>query len=310
MSLQIQNLCDLQRIKHEKDIINELGRLPRTLKESYDSIFHRIQSAAKTSQQVAYNAMKWVLCSERTLSIEEFIAAIAVDPDGQIISLKISQVLDMCCNLLVLDEESGTFRFAHLSVREYLEDCEDFTSTKVNASVVERCLKPYTSKWRSNEDHLLKKYASKFLLGHFRNLEVDELTDKSKEVIRRFLICGNHIAPSFENWIWDLDTKGQFAFSRSSFWYPLEAIVSPPATPSFLVCSLGWLWLWNDVENLKDHSWNLRNCHQSSCLYIAAEQGHEAVVKLLLSCEDVDVNLANGNGETALIIAAKMDMRQ
>ncbi|KAF4629419.1 hypothetical protein G7Y89_g8726 [Cudoniella acicularis] len=42
VSLQVQQLCDPRRIKHEGDIKLELGHLPKTLRESYDLIYHGI----------------------------------------------------------------------------------------------------------------------------------------------------------------------------------------------------------------------------------------------------------------------------
>ncbi len=122
VSLQIQNLCDFQRIKHETDIEEELGRLPKTLKESYDVIFKRILASSKTSRRMAEDAMKWLMCAQRPLDADEFLDAISLDLDGNRTSLSPAQLFDMCCNLVVLDRDSNIFRFAHLSVREYLED--------------------------------------------------------------------------------------------------------------------------------------------------------------------------------------------
>jgi ankyrin repeat protein len=50
---------------------------------------------------------------------------------------------------------------------------------------------------------------------------------------------------------------------------------------------------------------NLPNNHGSTALLIAAEFGHDEVVKMLLERSEVNVNLQDGDGDTALICAAE-----
>jgi hypothetical protein len=76
-------------MKHEKDVDAELGRLPKTLWESYDIIYQQIKNAAPASRQVSENAMKWLLCAQRALKPPEFIAALSIDSEGQYTPLEI-----------------------------------------------------------------------------------------------------------------------------------------------------------------------------------------------------------------------------
>src|SRR5947209_19882078 len=130
-------------MKHEDDVNIELGRLPKTLRESYGVIYQQIQDAALTSRQIAERVMKWLLCSQRPLKSREFIAAVSVDSEGRYTSLSITNLLHMCCNMVVLDEELDVFRFAHLSVREYLEGREDYTKIEIHILALERCIDTY-----------------------------------------------------------------------------------------------------------------------------------------------------------------------
>ena len=50
------------------------------------------------------------------------------------------QILDFCCNLVVLDTQLDTFRFAHLSVREFMEKQEDYADSCCNVLAAETCL--------------------------------------------------------------------------------------------------------------------------------------------------------------------------
>ena len=50
------------------------------------------------------------------------------------------QILDICCNLVVFDTTLDTFRFVHLSVREFLEKRQEYNSTITNSLAAEACL--------------------------------------------------------------------------------------------------------------------------------------------------------------------------
>ncbi|KAF8846948.1 hypothetical protein BDZ45DRAFT_565841, partial [Acephala macrosclerotiorum] len=145
VSLQIDNLCDTERMKHEEDISAELGRLPRTLKDSYAIIHERIRNSGARSKDIANRTICWLLCARKTLKSLHFITAISVDSNGQRLEITTKQLLGICSNLVVLDDTLNIFRFAHLSVREYFEMQDEYHSTKTNGIVLERCFHVFTS---------------------------------------------------------------------------------------------------------------------------------------------------------------------
>lgn len=55
--------------------------------------------------------------------------------------LALQEVLDICCNLVVLDETLLVLRFAHLSVREFLETLPEYNSAKSHSAISLCCLK-------------------------------------------------------------------------------------------------------------------------------------------------------------------------
>ena len=54
--------------------------------------------------------------------------------------MKPSEILSICNNLVIYDEETGRFRFAHLSVQEYLEHLEDFSPGHSTALLAQQCI--------------------------------------------------------------------------------------------------------------------------------------------------------------------------
>lgn len=169
--MQIQNICDIRRFKLAEDVEREVGKLPKTLKESYDSIYESINGLPETAKLVAKRAISWLLCAQEPLESLELIAAITVDGPKQ--SIWNGDVLSTCCNLVVYDGVSQHFRFAHLSVREYLESRSEYSPAEIHLEACRACL----STW--NIPELDRRglpsgwvdYASEYLLHHLRELE-------------------------------------------------------------------------------------------------------------------------------------------
>ena len=234
-------------MKHEGDILAELGKLPKTLNESYRVIHERIKNSGPTSQQIADRAMKWMLCSMRRLHSSELIAAVSVNSDGKCVFLDERGLLDICCNLIVLDEELDTFRFAHLSVQEYLELSEDFSKFEANALALRRCVDVYIpeqdqSELTVSQNNILRSYAAICWPFHCQHLGSDP-EDEVKNHVKKFLIQNSDLSPSFKRW--HSDTKVTYDFWNISYEiYELsrEFYSSPPSL-LFLACVLGLTWV-------------------------------------------------------------------
>lgn len=128
-----------------------------------------------------------MLCAQRPLKSEEFIAAVSVHTDGHCSTLSHEILLDMCCNLVDFDTEHDVFRFAHLSVQEYVEDRGDFDELEVNTLAAERCLDNY---FEENLSSLTIRYNNIFILYatlywpvHYRIVE-KQCTESLKKKIQ------------------------------------------------------------------------------------------------------------------------------
>lgn len=170
--MQIQNICDIRRFKLAEDVEREIGKLPKSLKGSYDSIYESINGLPETAKLVAKRTISWLLCAQRPLESLELIAAITIDGPKQPISNE--DILSACCNLVVYDGVSQHFRFAHLSVREYLESRPEYSPAEIHLEACYACL----STWNSPKVDRKKlpngwvSYAADYLLLHLRKLEI------------------------------------------------------------------------------------------------------------------------------------------
>ncbi|RDW62024.1 hypothetical protein BP6252_11457 [Coleophoma cylindrospora] len=271
VSLQIQNLCDFQRIKHERDLEQELGRLPKTLRASYDIIFKRILNSGKLSQRVATDAIRWLICAQRPLTVSEFLDALSQSSEGNRIVLSRDHLLDMCCNLVVLDMEFDIFRFAHLSVREYLEGRAEYSHVEAYLLAAERCLLEFVNNKETIESFRLNDSICfppnpLFVACSFGLVSMLEILSTIE----------------FVNWNqlnWNSCTGLQVGI--------LHGHIS-------VVRSL----LQRNVDT------NIKNGDQVTALSMAATTGNEDALELLLE-SDVDINSRDFSGKSALHFASE-----
>jgi len=109
------------------EVRDSLKALPETLAAAYGEIYNRICNQGHLASQLALNAFRWVQCSYEPLRSETLLDAVTVEVDGSGKfsrngeGIRSTDLLKVCQNLLILDERLNVFRFAHLSVQEYLE---------------------------------------------------------------------------------------------------------------------------------------------------------------------------------------------
>ncbi|KAL1599674.1 hypothetical protein SLS60_007477 [Paraconiothyrium brasiliense] len=294
VSLQIQNLCDPRRIKYEGDIVTELGRLPQSLEESYDITYETITSSGEASRTVAERTLKWLLCAQRPLKLRELHAAVSVDLDGKYTLPTTDDLLDSCCSLVVIDSELQVFRFAHSSVRDYLEKNERYNACETHALALIRCLDlltissqmkaPTQSKTTWNDN--FRQYAIAYWPMHYRAVEhKQEKGSGFEETLRKarqFMFEDHNVGENFVQWI-----SAAKALSQTLHWddplrETLTAIFSSPPTSLFLACSFGLNSIMEELEVCEGIDWNQRNVMGSTGLHLAAANGHEKVVEMLL----------------------------
>jgi len=110
-----------------EDVRDSLKVLPETLTDAYGEIYNCILKQKGSAPRLALNAFRWVQCSYEPLRSETLLDAVTVEVGAsgkfsrKCASIRSTDLLKACQNLLILDERLNVFRFAHLSVEEYLE---------------------------------------------------------------------------------------------------------------------------------------------------------------------------------------------
>ena len=204
VSLQLQNLCDSRRIKVEEDLLEELGRLPKTLLDLYDRIYEEVLRSAKHSRSIGIRVLKWLRVAQRTLTIPEILGAVSTTDDGTTTQVTTRDILNMTCNLVVEDTAVGCLRYAHLSVQEYLDSRPEFSDDETHRVVAERCLEAYTVYYPKDP---LSQYAMFYWPTHHASMGPRARGVSLYTSLLHFLYQGSNSSPYFHYWRNDIDNK-------------------------------------------------------------------------------------------------------
>lgn len=136
--MQLEALCLL---KLDDEIRARLGKLPKKLTSLYHNIYNGIfNNAHDIGRPLIRNIFIWLLCAREKFTTSEFLVAISTGLEKPASHLKNEDVLRLACNFVDYDEGLDVFRFAHLSVREFLEELPEYSTTSSNALAAEICL--------------------------------------------------------------------------------------------------------------------------------------------------------------------------
>ncbi|EUC43671.1 hypothetical protein COCMIDRAFT_38402 [Bipolaris oryzae ATCC 44560] len=138
-SMQLQYLC---LFTEDGDIRDAMGRLPPDLREQYNQVYNKLSTIPGDYRQTIFkNALCWLLSARTTLPTDRFLAAVTTIPhEDKKIPISLETILEYCNNFIVHDSQLDTFRFAHLSVREFLEESPQFSKPSCNNMITEACL--------------------------------------------------------------------------------------------------------------------------------------------------------------------------
>lgn len=168
-SLQLQSLTEL---KTDADILLRLGKVPPNLEQLYLEIYQIIiTNHGPVSQAIARHSFDLLLGAKDDFTIEMFLAFVTPDKSNPI---SVPELLDICCNLIVLDETLKIIRFAHTSVLEFFESLPEFVPAKMHSGISFACLE-LVGRWDASGRDVwswnfnpMGRYVNKYLRYHLR----------------------------------------------------------------------------------------------------------------------------------------------
>ena len=177
--------------------------------------------------------MRWLLCTTDATSTTT-IEVCSPPSSTESRRLSIAEILDTCCNLVVFDDGMDTFRFAHLSFREYLETLPGFTSSEANKMVVERLFGSL-----SFTSPALQNRHFRFWYVYYQRLENDHRRTVFQRCVKSWMFDGGEASSSFQAWIPTVRSK----MFDSHDWDPSYSYIgreTNKSSPLDLACSFGF----------------------------------------------------------------------
>lgn len=283
VKLSIQHL---QLAKQESTVRRQLGKLPIGLAKLYEWIYQSILEYLPEDKVATETIFGWMLCAQESATLELMVAAVRMGSLKGRRDLIESQILDLCCNLVVFDKILSEFRFAHLSVKEYLESRAEFTEEVVNTAAVSRCIDLLqTPKERHTSDDLaLQHYASSYWPIHYLCSGQSQHVGSGRERFEKFLLGNFDSRHKSQDSTWVKDNVRDLT---SSFTQPppcyeiLAGAITDPPNLLFIACMIKSAWILQLVDQKLEVKWDQKNHSGDTPLHYAA--GNQYLTSVLQS---------------------------
>ncbi|KAF9884807.1 hypothetical protein FE257_001223 [Aspergillus nanangensis] len=140
-ALQVHQIV---KCKTETSVLARLKNLPSDLKNAYDEAWEQVESLEEPDKTLTNRAMLWVMAADTPLTTSQLLYAVRLNTTGEmpLLADEIDEqgLLSLCNNLLTIDSQLNVWRFAHLSVREYLETRMQWASPRTHFHAASGCL--------------------------------------------------------------------------------------------------------------------------------------------------------------------------
>ncbi|RYP18976.1 hypothetical protein DL767_009724 [Monosporascus sp. MG133] len=302
--------CNFRQQYEQKigDLLStRLGELPNgsgAYDQAYEKAMNRIEGQPTASQRLAKQVLLWITCAERPLTKVELQHALCVEAgDSELKEDYLPEIEDMisvCAGLVTVDEESKIIRLVHYTTQEYFQRRQQHWFPGAETYITEICvtyisfdvfgsgfcqtddefgerlrLYPFYGYAARNWGYHARK-ASTFYQGIIGFLERKPQVEASSQALLAVEKYSRYLRYSQEF------PKQMTGLHLAAYFGVKEAVKA-------------LLHKKIDIDS--------RNIKGQTPLWWAAENGHEAVVKLLLDTGKVDADVKDDYGQTPLWLA-------
>ena len=216
-------------------------------------------------------------------------ALLTVVSNAQNSAMRFSDLMPLCANLIVLDKNRNVVRFAHQSVKEFLERHDAFTGPVAHNSLASTCIEACSRgpifegslKLPSDDFYV---YAAMYWPVHLAMAEVKAANSDIVNQVTSFIFDEDFdTSLSFDSW---LGTRGELVSilaNDHALKIALDAIPDGNAGFLFLISVFGLTALLRVVlEHVVDLDVDQMNTHGHTPAYLAATLGHSATLSMLV----------------------------
>ncbi|KKP07655.1 hypothetical protein THAR02_00191 [Trichoderma harzianum] len=301
--LDLDSLLDA---KLPRDIRTRLKNLPKGSKaysHAYEGIMKRIEHQGPESVKFAKTVVSWITCAKRPLTIPELQHALAVEIGGSKFDQRdlpqVQDLISVCAGLVTVEEGSGIIRLFHYTAQEYFEQTQKQWFPDAGDDITRACVTylsfddfeagscPTDAEFEERlRSYQLYDYAARKWGHHARE------TTSLDPLVLDFLQCQSKVEASSQA-LFAVKESGKPHYSQNvpkqmiglhlAAYFGIEKAVRIP---------------------LALHGWDPEDGYNRTPLSWAAENGHEVVVRLLLS-KGADPKATDHSGLTPLSWATK-----
>jgi len=328
VALNIDAILGETSVARRKDMLRKVATTGVDLDSVYDQTLRRIREQKGDRSRLGMEVLMWVSHAERPLRINELCHALAVEMEATDIDLEnvrpLDTVLGSCFGLAVVDKETSTIRLIHYTLQEYLLRPGVFPDA--HRTLGQTCLTylSYDQVKRLPADNISNlrdmpfleysslhwgRHAKIELSDHAKFLALDLLSRYDSHIASTILldkILGYHSSQPTHHLFTGLHCASYFGIDEM-----VAALIEGQgsdinqgewmgATPLILAAQEGnqgavsLLLAQDDIDPGKPDN------SDGTPLLWASRNGHEGVVRLLLARDDVNPNKPDNDGETPL----------
>jgi ankyrin repeat protein len=300
--LYVDALLDKRTKSRVRSTLDALSIGSQTLEKAYEDAIKRLESQLPEDTALAKRVISWIVYAERSFHMTELRCALAVefgatsfDPDNV---LDTEDIVSVCAGLVTVEKKSNIIRLVHYTAQEYFDRIRCDWIPHGHLDITRTCLTYLsfeTFRDGSCSDRLeygdrmnaypFLQYAARHWGRHARSVQ-DAVFD---------LVCATLLDQG------RLSSTSQVLYSRIWFYstFPRVNILHMLAYFGLHILAERLLAQCGD----KSEYWvTQRNEKLETCLYIAADQGHDAMVELLLD-KGAEVNEEVGKFGSVLQVA-------
>lgn len=297
------HISSLLGLDNPKAVDLALVALPTEIFATYDGTMKRIEDQPEHKRTRAKQVLMWISCAMRPLTVEELRHALGVELHTRQLDRKAlpveSLLTPVCGGLVTIDKESQVIRLIHETTQAYLEERRSNLFPNAQEDIARVCLTYLSfdtfgtgscSNYKLFEARLQEnaflEYAAQYWAIHSQG----EVQLRVMDLALRFLKDEQKISCAAQI---TKDPSISFFHSR------------PPKNVSGLhICSSFGLKHILDKLLRTSNNINPKDSLGQTPLFLAAKNGHEAVIKLLFD-NGVAVDSRSRLRETPLFISAK-----
>ncbi|KAJ6007891.1 hypothetical protein N7540_011867 [Penicillium herquei] len=282
VQLQVERLCKLVSTYSVLETLNEPSKTLASIDGLYSKILDDLQQNDPFAYRIAARAFSWLLCMFEPLSTVAFLDAVSVGiPEDQKPSL--SELLSICSNLIIADKQLDTLRFAHVSLKEFLEIRSEFKFENAHRMAISSCLETCISRLpieipspaHPHGDYSL--YAAMYWGEHHA---VAVAQNNAIGTLDEFVFGEDGL--NFQFWLETVDQVSKTLPSGHNLTKKLSAMMSETHTPFFAACVFSLREIFTKIVQEASFNIHLKNSGDQTGLYLASAFGNSDAVEILL----------------------------